>query len=134
MERGSPRILLVDDDSLLREALADFLSSEGFSVVQAGTAVEALRVIQQEPLPDAMVVDLLMPRVGGEELVGLCRQHRMVARIPVVVLSALALTAKQVERLGVSAFLTKPTDASELVRTLRRLATGPEAEPASPSA
>jgi len=117
-----PRVLVVEDDAALRKVLELRLGLEGFDVSlakdgQAG--IEALDQVQ----PDAVVCDLMMPRVDG---FGFCRvaRHRDDTRdLPIVVLTARQKDA-EIERLlelGDIVFMTKPFDAPALTATLREL-------------
>jgi len=124
-----PRVLVVEDDAALRKVLELRLGLEGFdvSVAHDGQAgIDALDVVQ----PDAVVCDLMMPRVDG---FGFCRVARDDTRdIPIVVLTARQKDS-EIERLlelGDIVFMTKPFDAQTLTSTLRELAERRRVRPA----
>jgi two-component system cell cycle sensor histidine kinase/response regulator CckA len=66
---GSETILLVEDDPPLREATREYLNGLGYHVIQAGNGEEAMRTAQSAEQIDVLITDLIMPRMGGKELV-----------------------------------------------------------------
>jgi DNA-binding response OmpR family regulator len=109
-------ILIVEDDPQLRLLYQVALTFEGHEVVQAADGVEALRQMEQR-LPDLVVLDLGLPRLGG-----LCVQQEIAARavtrdIPIVVVTGLDIDAA---RLDVACLLRKPIGMQQLVNTVRR--------------
>ena len=114
------RILVVDDDAGVRQAVGRALAFEGYVVTQAGDGAEALR-LTAAARPDAMVVDVVMPEVGGLEV---CRELR--ARgddLPILVLTARHSVADRVAGLdaGADDYLVKPFALEELLARLRAL-------------
>jgi CheY-like chemotaxis protein/two-component sensor histidine kinase len=77
-------VLLVDDEDLVRAATADMLAELGYHVVEAGTAAEALRRIDQGLVPDLVVTDHLMPGMSGTELAGYLMRQRPGLRVLIV--------------------------------------------------
>jgi len=112
-------LLVVDDDPTVRESLADALRELGHDVRQACGGREALESMRTPPLPDAVLADLLMPRMNGQQLMDEMRATPELARIPVVVISATvpALFSGR----GADAALGKPVSLPELRRVLERL-------------
>jgi two-component system response regulator MprA len=114
------RILVVDDEPAVREAIERALRLEGYEVALAADGHEALERIDQRP-PDALVLDLLMPRVDGLEL---CRQLRHSGdRTPVLMLTARDAVADRVTGLdaGADDYLVKPFALDELLARIRAL-------------
>ncbi len=114
------RLLVVDDDPSLREALALVLDLNGFDVTTACDGREAIRRLVETP-PDAVVLDVLMPGIDGLEV---CRRMRAAGdRTPVLMLTARAEVAERVEGLeaGADDYLAKPFAREELVARLRAL-------------
>jgi two-component system response regulator MprA len=114
------RILVVDDDAGVRQAVGRALSFEGYEVTQAGDGSAALRLIA-ESRPDAMVVDVVMPEVGGLEV---CRELRATGDdLPILVLTARHSVADRVAGLdaGADDYLVKPFALEELLARLRAL-------------
>jgi two-component system, OmpR family, response regulator MprA len=114
------RLLVVDDDPSLREALALVLDLNGFEVTTACDGREAIRTLVETP-PDAVVLDVLMPGIDGLEV---CRRMRAAGdRTPVLMLTARTEVAERVEGLeaGADDYLAKPFAREELVARLRAL-------------
>jgi two-component system, OmpR family, response regulator MprA len=114
------RILVVDDEPAVREALERALRLEGHDVVLAGDGGEALERID-EASPDAVVLDLLMPRVDG---LAMCRRLRLRGdRTPVLMLTARDAVSDRVAGLdaGADDYLVKPFALDELLARVRAL-------------
>jgi two-component system response regulator MprA len=114
------RILVVDDDAGVRQAVGRALAFEGYEVTQAGDGSEALRLVAVER-PDAMVLDLVMAEVGGLEV---CRELRATGDDrPILVLTARHTVADRVAGLdaGADDYLVKPFALEELLARLRAL-------------
>ncbi|MCB0932640.1 MAG: response regulator transcription factor [Mycobacterium sp.] len=121
------RILVVDDDRAVRESLRRSLSFNGYTVSLAEDGVEALDAIANER-PDAVVLDVMMPRLDGLEV---CRQLRSTGDdLPILVLTARDSVSERVAGLdaGADDYLPKPFALEELLARLRALLrrTGPE--------
>ncbi len=122
------RILLIDDDPHLLDALARVLAMEGFTVDLAKDAGEALSMIEHWP-HDVIVLDVMMPTVDGFTL---CRLLRDRIDAPILMLTALDSVTDRVTGLeaGADDYLTKPFATSELVARikvlLRRTHTSPQ--------
>ena len=116
------RILVVDDERAVRESLRRALELEGYEVELAADGQEALdRLDSEAPEPDALVLDVLMPRVDGLEV---CRSLRRAgSRLPVLMLTARVEVENRVEGLdaGADDYVTKPFALEELLARLRAL-------------
>src|SRR5262245_21777945 len=82
------RVLLVEDEAFLRDALADLLRDAGYHVDEVEDGRAALERLHERPVPDAIVLDLMLPRMNGWEFRVAQRQDPSLADIPVVALSA----------------------------------------------
>jgi len=114
------RILVVDDDRAVRESLRRSLSFNGYSVALAEDGVKALDVITNDR-PDALVLDVMMPRLDGLEV---CRQLRSTGDdLPILVLTARDAISERVAGLdaGADDYLPKPFALEELLARLRAL-------------
>jgi two-component system, OmpR family, response regulator MprA len=114
------RLLVVDDDPAVLEALALVLDLNGFDVATAADGREAIRSLAKDT-PDAVVLDLLMPGVDGLEV---CRRMRAIGdRTPVLMLTARAEVSERVAGLeaGADDYLIKPFAREELIARLRAL-------------
>jgi CheY-like chemotaxis protein len=121
------RLLVVDDEIAIVEALQDILSDRGYEVVAAYNGQEGLRRLG-ESRPDLMLLDLMMPVMDGRELLQRIREDPSLRDLPVVVMSAGRISEQ--ERQAASATLAKPFELERLMETIARLA-GPSAPPAS---
>jgi two-component system nitrogen regulation response regulator NtrX len=112
------RILIVDDDSGVRNVLRRILGSAGYAVQEAGDAFQALDLLDAQP-PDAALLDLKMPGMDGLGLLANLRQRGL--EIPVVVLTGHGdeFTSQQVLDAGAAAYLTKPPDRADLLLAVR---------------
>ncbi|WP_424682715.1 response regulator [Frateuria sp. YIM B11624] len=110
------RILVVEDDESVRDAIVGYLDRHGFSVRGADGGVAMDRLLAAQPA-DLVVLDLMMP---GEDGLSICRRlHER--SVPVLVLSALGETSDRIVglELGASDYLAKPFDPRELVARIR---------------
>ncbi|HWC35058.1 MAG TPA: response regulator [Mycobacteriales bacterium] len=117
------RVLVVEDDDVIRQLITVNLELEGFEVVTAVDGQDALDRIG-DIRPDVVTLDVMMPRLDGWQTASRLRENPDTAHIKVVLLSARAQEAdiQHGERLGVDAYLTKPFDPEELVTLIRILA------------
>jgi len=122
------RVLVVDDDDVIRQLISVNLELEGFEVSMAYDGQDCLDKVKDVD-PVVVTLDIMMPRLDGWEAASRLRDDPDTAGIKVVLLSARAQEAdlQRGSRLGVDAYLTKPFDPDELIATVRRLAGLPEA-------
>jgi adenylate cyclase len=117
------RILVVDDDPLLRERVRSWLDGQPWTVSEASNGCEALSRIQ-EAKPDLILLDLMMPEMDGFQVVADLQRSADWRDIPVIVITARDLDAKDRERLnsGIRSVLVKESfHPSELIARIRRL-------------
>jgi len=114
------RVLVVDDERLVRSHLRHALRSQGYEVIEAATGTAALAAIERE-VPSAIVLDVTMPDISGIELLRRIRARGV--RAPVILSSGYHAAALDVERDSFQAFLAKPYTLSELFETLARVLT-----------
>ncbi|MFE9664327.1 MULTISPECIES: response regulator [unclassified Streptomyces] len=136
---ASGRVLVVDDNKVIRQLIRVNLELEGFEVVTAADGAECLDIVH-EVRPDVITLDVVMPRLDGLRTAGRLRADPRTAQLPIMIVSA--CTPHEVESgldVGVDAFLSKPFEPGELVGIVRSLlgrdhGTGPErdAEPEEP--
>jgi CheY-like chemotaxis protein len=108
MPDGPRRVLLAEDDRFLRRAAEASLRRHGLEVLTAADGEEALRIARAEPL-DLILLDVMMPKLDGFEVLSALKQDDATAHIPVLVLSNLGQErdVAQAKALGAVAFLVK---------------------------
>jgi len=118
--RAQYRILVVEDDEDMGENLQRILTLAGYQVHLARDGAEAITVLQTQPF-HLVLTDLLMPRMGGLELLGEIR--RLGRSLPVVFLTALGSRAAFTKAmdLGAVGFITKPFHANSLLAVIREV-------------
>ena len=127
-----PSILLVDDDEVLRERLAQAIRARGYEVRTAGSAEEALREAAKDS-PEMAVLDLRMPGVNGLELLKELRKHDPATRVLMLTGYGSIATAVQAVREGAVGYLPKPADADEIIAALNGTETAKERGVETPS-
>ncbi|MGW6022734.1 response regulator [Streptomyces sp. NPDC055099] len=121
MSGVSGRVLVVDDNKVIRQLIRVNLELEGFEVVTAADGAECLDVVDQVR-PDVVTLDVVMPRLDGLRTAARLRSDPRTRDLPVVIVSA--CTQYEVEsglEVGVDAFLAKPFEPSELLGIVRQL-------------
>ncbi|MGW0336515.1 response regulator [Streptomyces sp. NPDC003011] len=118
---ASGRVLVVDDNKVIRQLIRVNLELEGFEVVTAADGAECLDVVHQVR-PDMVTLDVVMPRLDGLRTAARLRSDPRTSHLPLAIISA--CTQFEVEaglHVGVDAFLAKPFEPAELVRLVRKL-------------
>lgn len=112
-------ILIIDDDTGIRQLLSVFLTHKGFTATSAANGMEALSQLQSEqPLPELILLDLMMPVMDGAAFRDAQRVDPQLAAIPVVVMSAAENLDAQAPALTADAYLPKPIDFDVLTGLL----------------
>jgi DNA-binding response OmpR family regulator len=113
----SDRILLVDDEEILRESLTFSLGQEGLEVLTAADGPTGLALAQQER-PDLVLLDVMLPGLDGWEV---CRRLRRQSGVPIIMLTARGNEIDRVLGLEIGAddYLTKPFSTRELIARIR---------------
>lgn len=110
-------ILIVDDKLSVQQLLVDFLSGQGFKVLQASNGLEAVQKIKQAP-PDLVLLDMLMPLMNGRDCLQLIRS---MGDLPVIIISAKQQEEDIIDgfELGADDYITKPFRVSELLARIK---------------
>jgi len=114
-------VLIVEDDTDLREMMAQLLSLEGFQAHTVANGREALEYMQNGDFPEVILLDLMMPVMDGWEFRRRQQRDPEMATVPVVVLSA--LDPARAGDLDANAFLKKPLDFDRLLELVRQYCT-----------
>ncbi|HWI36116.1 MAG TPA: response regulator [Burkholderiales bacterium] len=118
------RIVVVDDDHVMRTLLDMHLRNAGYEVFMAEDAVEGGHLIMKI-LPDLIICDVDMPYLNGYEFVAALKTHDTTRAIPVVFLTSNEDLDGATSRLGAAAHLTKPVRADRLLEVVERFAGKP---------
>ena len=113
-------VLVVDDDAGLREYIRASLEPEGYSVREARSAEEGLRALEEES-PDLILLDVMMPRLDGWEMLRAVQERHGVDSIPVIMYSGKVDEAGEAAERGARAFIGKPFDPDRLVDATRQV-------------
>lgn len=109
-------ILVVDDERDLLTAVSGVLEDEGYEVIECSNGKEALEYLSTNH-PDAALIDVMMPILGGNDLVEILRRNPTFDGMPIVMMSAVERI--QVDGKRISAFLKKPFQLKRLLATIR---------------
>jgi CheY-like chemotaxis protein len=111
-------VLVVDDDSGIREITAALLENRGFRVVQASNGLEALNLLEGTLIPSAILLDIGMPVLDGIGFRRLQLENPTIAGVPVILVTG--DERQQLSNLGAVSVLRKPVDTGKLVEEVRR--------------
>lgn len=130
-DTAPPRLLVVDDETALREPLAEYLLRQGFDVTQASSAAEA-RSRLREARFDLVLLDIMMP---GEDGLSLCRHLVETQELPVIFLTARGEATDRIVGLEIGAddYVVKPFEPRELVARIRSVLRRSSRSAASPT-
>ncbi|MCP2361583.1 DNA-binding response OmpR family regulator [Nonomuraea thailandensis] len=119
------KVLVVDDDEVIRQLIAVNLNLEGFEVVTATDGQDCLERVL-DVMPDVITLDVMMPFLDGWTTAQRLRAEEATSHIKVVLITARAQDDDKVRGrgIGVDAYLTKPFDPAELIQVVRDLAAG----------
>lgn len=112
-------VLVIEDDPWTRAVETSLLADEGYTVVEAASGEEGLRLVRQRP-PDVILLDLGLPARSGLDVLDLLRGDPATREIPVVVVSAYALLVDDASGPGRLATVQKPFDVADLLAQVDR--------------
>ena len=114
------RILVVEDDTSIRELLVELLESEGYQVASAINGLEGLKYLQSNGNPDLILIDLMMPVMDGYSFRTEQLKNTNWSKIPTVVMSAEANAKEKMKNFHITAFLSKPVELDTILKTVSR--------------
>jgi CheY-like chemotaxis protein len=106
------RVLVIDDEPAIRATLSGMLEKAGYAVESAPNGEAGLRLLQRGPLPDLILLDLMMPVMTGFEVLKQLRLHPSLTEIPVIVLTA--TPGHTAAELKIDAVLKKPFNLADV--------------------
>lgn len=122
-EESTLRILVVDDDDGVQKLVATLLNRSRITAIPAMSATEAAQLLRQPPLPDVMLLDIMLPEISGIDFLKQMRSKTVFDDLPVIILSALAdpKTIRAGLDAGADRYLTKPYLVNNLVKTIQEV-------------
>ncbi len=115
-----PRLMLVDDDFILRANVAELLMLEGYNVTCAADGAEALRRLEHEPLPCLILLDIMLPHMDGTTFRKRQLQSPALRDVPTIAMTATP-DLGELRALGFSEILKKPVSFDRLTETIDTL-------------
>ena len=124
-EPTGPTVLIVDDDARMREYVKANLELEGYAVREAASAEEGLAALEEEP-PALVLLDVMMPRVDGWEMLRRLQERHGVGTIPVIMFSGKVdeTSLTDATSRGARGFIGKPFDPQQLIESTKQLLSG----------
>ena len=118
MERA--KILVVDDESRMRKLVKDFLTREGYMVLEAGDGMEAMDLFYEDKDIALIILDVMMPKMDGWQV---CREVRETSKVPIIMLTARSEERDELQgfELGVDEYISKPFSPKILVARVEAL-------------
>lgn len=123
IEKSNPRILVADDDPVIRHLVCSAVRSEGYEVVVAEDGLEALRILQNDTDFKGAIFDMMMPHIEGIDIIRHMRTEKRFMRIPVMIITSeqdVQLVGKTYAA-GATIFLQKPFTHIQLKSMLHLL-------------
>lgn len=115
-----PFVLIVEDDEATRAMYRDALVTAGYAVKAVSDGLAALLAIDEGPLPQAVILDVMLPHVPGLDVVHELRAHEFSRHIPVILVTG-AESTLETSLSEVQAYLRKPVDPDVLIATIDRV-------------
>jgi CheY-like chemotaxis protein len=115
-------VLIIEDDEGVRHSLAELLGEEGYDVKVASDGSDALALLQEEPLPSLILLDLMMPTMNGGEFRARQLSDPRLASIPVIVVSARPDVSEVAKELAADDYLMKPMSFEALIHVVQNRA------------
>ncbi len=126
MTEPKTRVLIVDDDGDLRRSLGEALEEAGYEVASSPNGHDALIALKTSPLPDVILLDLLMPVMNGWQFCQARRDLPGIAAIPIIAMSAaVSSDPRSPYFIEVQDFIPKPLELDELLAKLSSCTSGP---------
>jgi len=133
LNKTMKKVLFVEDEEMLQKTLGDVLSKEGYKVISALTGDQGLRLAKKEK-PDLILLDLILPKLSGLEVLAELKKKPETKKIPVIVLTQIdnPFEIGKALELGANAYLVKVSyDFKEIIEKIKKILGGDESLPAS---
>lgn len=121
VDQPAPKILVIEDSPSVLKLLKFVLESEGFTVATAMNAVEIMEQLRTGPLPDLVLLDVVLPDVDGFHVLNRIRHHPVLKSLPVMMLTSMSTREAVLKGLegGANGYITKPFDIEVLIKAVR---------------
>ena len=108
------KVLVVDDETRMKKLVKDFLTREGYAVLEAGDGMEAMDIFYEDKEIALVILDVMMPKMDGWQV---CREIRMHSKVPIIMLTARSEERDELQgfELGVDEYISKPFSPKILV-------------------
>jgi CheY-like chemotaxis protein len=116
----SGEILVVDDNTKIRDVIKESLNFMGYSVSLASNGLEALHILEEEPKPHLILLDLMMPVMDGWEFRMRQQQDPQISQIPTVVITADGNSTLNAKLMGAERGISKPFEMEELLEVVAK--------------
>jgi CheY-like chemotaxis protein len=123
MPKNAKKVVLVDDDIDILEAIQAMLEDEGYIVVTTDRGEDVERISQQEH-PDLIILDMLLSGKDGRDIAKHLKSQESTRHIPILMLSAHPRAAKEAQDFAVDGFLAKPFEMDDLLTKVAQYCTG----------
>lgn len=120
---GRKRILVIDDEPAMQELIHLILERWGYELIRALNVASAVEVLRQKPLPDLVLLDMMLPDIDGLELLRQIRETKVFDDLPVIIVSAIADSDRIRKGLdmGADRYITKPAISHNLLKTVQEV-------------
>jgi CheY-like chemotaxis protein len=108
-------ILIIDDENDIRIALIEFLEDEGYTLAQAANGQAGLEYLSSNPHPKLILVDYMMPVMGGEEFCLACKNDEQLKAVPIALLSAACVPDNKLREMHLAGVIEKPIDIEKFL-------------------
>jgi len=119
MNESKKKVLIVDDEKKIVDVVASYLESNGYNTIVAYDGENALSMFEKMS-PDLVILDLMLPKISGEEV---CKSIRRTSRVPIIMLTAKIDEDEKINGLNIGAddYVTKPFSPRELIARVKSL-------------
>ena len=123
MMNTEKEILIIDDDSRNIFALTAVLKAKKYQCISAVSAVKGLKLLEENKNIGAVLMDMMMPEMDGYEAIGKMKSNTALQKIPVIAITAQAMTGDREKCLeaGADGYISKPVNVDELLVLLKKL-------------
>lgn len=116
------RILIIDDEPTISMVLKELLCDEGYEIIVASDGLTGLHYLEEEPFPEIILMDLLMPGMGGREIVNIIRAKPDLAKIPIILLTGAMLNISDFPPEGsYQDIINKPFEIEDVISKINSL-------------